>query len=933
MRHHISLPSVSLVLVLFCFGVMVWLDQQPAHTQGDPFQLFQLTYEHDGPAGSFPTGFTPFGDYIYFGLQSQLGGLWRTDGTADGTQRIKDIQLAPSTLQQVGDLLYFGARDDATGTLWQSDGTADGTVEIAKGFLVRSPFVTLGDAFYFAASDTLHGTELWRSDGTSAGTSLVIDGLPGNSGAYPQQLMVVGNRLYYIGNDPSGTYAKLWQSDGTAAGTTVVPNAPDEIRQLIAFHNALYIVTTDSFGGYQLWRYAGEADGPTVVRTIAVDGFAERPQNFVEWQEQLYFTSGHESQGTVLWRTDGTTDGTLIVKDIDPDSSTEDILNLTVVGDQLLFMMRDQNRLSTLWRSDGSAAGTELIKEIPVAEYITPGHFLTLNNALYFTVPTNNGQSVLWQSDGTNAGTDSFLTLPLYDMRVLGDRIYMSVDDVARGSELWISDGSAAGTHYVKDLDPSYDGQSYGRAARVGSRFYLTTYDYTTVGAPTVQLLVSENLAAPAVVLEELSDYSFELMPVGDTLFLSKGETPPALWIHNGGKTPSIRVREFVGNDLWLLGALNERVLFFVTHDDNVRQTLWSSNGTAAGTVQLIAELDGYVPTLSGFQGKFVLGFKNEVWLTDGTTAGTTHFALTEESGRIARFVGAASQFYFATSFPDDGQRWWRSNGTAAGTVALQQPTADFVGYPGVTVGNALYLLGRTEAAGDELWYNDGLSSTLVQLTDHADVQGPFQFQWLTPKGDELYFIMNHTTYGPELWKSDGTAGGTTLVKDIVPAELDGLYFAYPGPLYPFQDKLLFAIDDGQIGRELWQSDGTAAGTTLFKDINPGVNGSSPEYLTIRNDQLFFTASDGVHGRELWQSDGTAAGTTMITDLYPGSASANPYIYDITGDSLYFSAYNGRDGYQFFNLYTGIPLTLPPADEPTPATDTIHRLYLPLVER
>ena len=69
--------------------------------------------------------------------------------------------------------------------------------------------------------------------------------------------------------------------------------------------------------------------------------------------------------------------------------------------------------------------------------------------------------------------------------------------------------------------------------------------------------------------------------------------------------------------------------------------------------------------------------------------------------------------------------------------------------------------------------------------------------------------------------------------------------------------------------RELWKSDGTAAGTVMVKDINldPYSWGGSPRNLTDVNGTLFFAADDDVHGFELWKSDGTADGTVMVREI------------------------------------------------------------------
>src|SRR5262249_23536232 len=76
-----------------------------------------------------------------------------------------------------------------------------------------------------------------------------------------------------------------------------------------------------------------------------------------------------------------------------------------------------------------------------------------------------------------------------------------------------------------------------------------------------------------------------------------------------------------------------------------------------------------------------------------------------------------------------------------------------------------------------------------------------------------------------------------------------------------------FAPSDGIQGTELWKSDGTAAGTVLVADINPGSAGSSLGYLTNVNGTLFFAADDGTHGVELWKSDSAAAGTVLVKDI------------------------------------------------------------------
>ena len=76
----------------------------------------------------------------------------------------------------------------------------------------------------------------------------------------------------------------------------------------------------------------------------------------------------------------------------------------------------------------------------------------------------------------------------------------------------------------------------------------------------------------------------------------------------------------------------------------------------------------------------------------------------------------------------------------------------------------------------------------------------------------------------------------------------------------------LFALDDGH-GAELWRTDGTAAGTYLLRDINPGEPSSSPTGFIVINDVAYFRADDGTNGKELWRTDGTTSGTTIVADI------------------------------------------------------------------
>ncbi len=155
-----------------------------------------------------------------------------------------------------------------------------------------------------------------------------------------------------------------------------------------------------------------------------------------------------------------------------------------------------------------------------------------------------------------------------------------------------------------------------------------------------------------------------------------------------------------------------------------------------------------------------------------------------------------------------------------------------------------------------------------------------------------FYFINDNAITGSELWKTDGTLGETSIVKDINP----GTAGSAVQNLSLINNLIYFAASNGINGIELWKTDGTAAGTIMLKDIYAGSSHSRPQNFTNVNGTVYFTATDDLnYGTELWKTNGTSAGTVLVKDIWIGGGSNSSQPTDLINmnGTLYFAATNG----------------------------------------
>jgi ELWxxDGT repeat protein len=177
--------------------------------------------------------------------------------------------------------------------------------------------------------------------------------------------------------------------------------------------------------------------------------------------------------------------------------------------------------------------------------------------------------------------------------------------------------------------------------------------------------------------------------------------------------------------------------------------------------------------------------------------------------------------------------------------------------------------------------------------------------------GNKLLFQARTASNGNELWITDGSTSGTTIVKDIEPGTGSSSPLSQKALL---NNKIYFSASTSTTGSELWETDGTTLGTKLMLDINTGVNGSYPSNLIVANGFLYFTADDGTNGTEVFKTDGTAAGTIMLAQISLSTGSSYANLLTLVGNTIYLTANDGTVGTELWKIElpaTGIINELP----------------------
>ncbi len=707
--------------------------------------------------------------------------------------------------------------------------------------------VTMGSFIYFAAADGPYGgsgRELWRTDGTSNGTTLVKDIRPGSGDSSPELLTVAGTNVFFVADDGVNG-RELWKSDGTAAGTMLVTNltanGSSEILSLKAAGRVVYFTM------------------PFLT-------------NFTTTQNpNCIFQVTLERRRGQLLKSDGTAAGT--VRLAGPGGL------LTTNG-----ILLSQDGLDTP-QFGGNCSRTENLYDLV--------HTYSTNAVFSEYVGTTNYQSnVIWRTDGSVAGSVRLVTTNAFisDFRALEPDLYY----VQQGNLLRRSVNVGGSTLKVNGTGSAYiEGTNNGR-------LYFTDIHASCNGLFCLysNALASVTSGQSAVVITYQTingSFRYRMIGAGGGLVYYHPSDPLKIFQTTGTSTGALAVDfESLGITPSQFSFVGPR-LFFTTKGTNAGLEIGVSDFTPAST-RILTDLypgtnDSNPVLLGAFATNLIFGADDgllgaELWRANGTNSVTLvkEIATGTDSPPPTEVVAVGSTLFLSVDSPGVGQELWKSDGTPAGTTLIKDIRFGPLGSNPTNLtawDGLLYFNANDGTNGMELWRSDGTASgtyLVKNIRGGASSSNPSQ---LTAADNFLFFVADDGSHGVELWRTDGTDTGTILAQDIVPGiEPGGI-----SNLSSVGSLIYFLADTGGSGREPWFSDGQPGGTQFLKNLATGTNSSSlSRAVSLGGTAYFLSGAGASYG--LWRTDGTPEGTTLLQSgsfSNIGVAGGNVFISDATG--------------------------------------------------
>jgi len=985
-----------LALAVICLAQVTSAQQSP--------QLLRDINTTPAPFGSYnmdPVGYVQMDGVTYYtaytaNLRRQL---WRTDGSSSGTRMLtsdpslnwrtngsNQYEIPASIVPMNGNLYLFTAKEVSGGdnqfNLVRSDLSGNLTplavsdpltsVHLTSllssssnstfGDAARQKMVVFGNHLYFAFSDYQHGIELWKSDGTAAGTAMLKDLTGDGTSSAPANFTVVGNTLYFTTSNTNSDFSfSLWKTDGTAAGTVRLKDDVATVAGVSSFtaiNNTLYFLGYNSTTSIaNLWKSDGTGGGTVSVAQELIYSLDDA-------RLMKLGNSAVYMLGSGLKKYDGSTQ-TLLTTAVGTNRNFRRMNEWKEINGTLYFAGYNTGSFNPgLWKTDGTGAGTVAVKE-----GLTACNFLNAAGSLYFAGKDNSGAGTeLWKSDGTAAGTvrisnfntrlslwsgDGIFDLSTdYPMVYQGGKVLLTavnevVTSTVPNSILAVSDGTPAGTDFLAPAEAENYG-SFAAARKVwNGNLYFAAYQPAT----GYELWKTDGTTAGTVLLRDLvpgpvSSYVQAFTPYNGALYFlaadsTGGSWRNVLWRTDGTAAGTVKIKDSLGHGIRNASkmAVYDTTLFIIAGGG-----VYISDGSNAGTTRVSLLHPGAGEESSA--ANFAMLDSNNIIVC--AAPGLTIFANNaSQLWKVDRKLRTASRYsvgymlatemvsfdksvYFSRINPAMNYVLWKTDGTAAGTVVADL-TVDPHDLTVMNNGADLYYVGsdfpstslikRIPAGGSapvtiSTWNDKKAAAFLYEYYYSynliVDMQSIYPLFYNEYRQDHPYFTKpaasgpiympsGNAATGIELFTTDGTAAGTSMVRDICA----DTFSAAPQFMTPFPDKngdtlIAFVANDRIHGAEIWFSDGTSAGTRNYAQSIPGSNTLNPKYLTLLNGKLIFWGTAAASGMEPYVYElqqilkaGDPEQGNSVLQLYPNPAgqklavrcesAAKIEVYSLTG--------------------------------------------------
>lgn len=851
------------LLLLLLFSAVNFLQAQ------NPYLVIDINTKSQDLLIESSAGLIVYNDRLYFSAIDNAGPyLWSTDGTVTGTLRNVNpgINISwpgkfPFRGIVAGGYLYYcsGAAEYGANQLWKTDGTPGGSQLLGSSNCDH--FIVLSDIVYFSGNDEAHGNEIWRSDGTPSGTYLLKDIIAGATSSDPlSSRTVLGDKLIFE------ITHNLYATDGTSSGTLELLVGAEQKGSifddcLVNFQDAAYFIMDNDVIGLSLWKTDGTASGTVLVKDLESTSYSGEATEMVVSGNQLFFVAKTQDFGKELWVSDGTPGGTKMVKDIWTgwqNGLGDEYLNLCPLNGKVYFGSNDGIKGNEPWYSDGTEAGTQRIIDLrPNAPGSDPFNFISLNDKILFNADNGGATNKdLFITDGTASGTElvSGTPFPYLFKNVISfkEKIFFIGGPAGMPAEFWVTDGTDAGTYPIEiDLEQTKSTTINDMVGIGPSNYILSVSNYSTKGemwftdgtaAGSVKLYETGTLVAPEIASATLNGTAFFQEYLHD-----------ALWKTDGTVQGTVIVKE-IDPELSNGTVSFNGLLYFIADDlSNASNVLWRTDGTEGGTYPVGGSNYHSADNLVLHNGQlyftaYSTGYGTELWTSDGTAAGTMLLKDIDqgsESSYPGDLTSVKGKLYFSAWTSDKGREPWVTDGTSAGTKVLIDIFPGSTGsYPANfnVAGDFVYFSTTNYQFENQLWKTDGTNTILII----NGIDGTFasNLSEFIEFNGQLYFVINDnvlasTDYNGTITQSVYNMNGKITNMHVVNNQL---YFTVTS-----------VVNNFSVGH-LWQSNGTPSGTFQLVFF-PAVINESAQILLVDENLMFLALNEEATGAELWKFD------------------------------------------------------------------------------